>query len=120
MAKMKQTHEISKFHAAILEKKTSTLSVPRRPFWECILGRFLGSKYLLKRYLEHVVYPFIYREFPRALQLHLAKVHVILQFLGDDQKKPKTLSQGAEKKTHIFYVSFFYVANNLDGENKKW
>ena len=23
-----------------------------RPFWECILGRFLGSKYLLKRYLE--------------------------------------------------------------------
>ncbi len=24
-----------------------------RPFWECILGRFLGSKYILKRYLEH-------------------------------------------------------------------
>ena len=24
-----------------------------------------------------------------------------------------------EKNTHFFYVSFFYVANNVDGENKK-
>ena len=45
---------LSRLSTVHMKQKVCICPSAPRPFWECILGRFLGSKYLLKRYLEHL------------------------------------------------------------------